>query len=321
MVGALRDLITPDNLRLAAKSSGLVEAAGLCYLLCVMGSALLIMFVAMSLIPAGDTFGKLLTANHLIAPAFVAWARFVVGAAVAVPTAPKGVWPLMRDWRIWLRGLMLALGILSILTALSTAPLASVFAAFFVGPMVSFGLSAIFLKEPITPLRSLLMLAGFGGVLLVVRPGFDAAPGLGFAVMAGIFYGVYLTLSRGLSHLGPPRVLLATQMVVGCVALAPFALPHVPPLTWQLALLFLGSGLLSMAGNLLLLVAYGRASASVLAPMVYFQLIAATGLGWAVFGNLPDAVTWLGLALIIGAGVLSARLSRGALAAARAQGA
>lgn len=276
-----------------------------------MGSALIIMFVAMSFIPAGDTFGKILTSEYLIAPAFVAWARFVVGAAVAVPTGPPGLLRLLRDWRIWLRGLMLAFGILSILTALSMAPLASVFAAFFVGPLVSFLLSALFLKEPVTWLRAALMLLGFAGVLLVVRPGFSAAPGLGFAVLAGVFYGVFLTLSRSLSHLGTPRALLATQMVVGCVALAPFALPHLPPIDGYLAVLFLGSGLLSMAGNLLLLVAYGRATASALAPLVYFQLIAATVLGWTVFGDLPDALTWAGLALIIGAGVASARASRG----------
>ena len=275
-------------------------------------AALLIMLVAMSFIPAGDTFGKLLTTEMAMAPVFVAWARFVVGAAVALPMAPPGTARLLRDWRIWARGLALALGILSILTALSTAPLASVFAAFFVGPVISFGLSAIFLKEPVTPLKTALMALGFAGVLLVVRPGFGAAPGLGFAVLAGVFYGVFLTLSKALSGLGRPRALLATQMVVGTVALAPLAI-GVWPGGWSLplALLFLGSGLASMVGNLLLLMAYERASATVLAPMVYFQLLAATVLGWAVFGDLPDRLTWAGLVLIVGAGVVSARLGRG----------
>ena len=284
-----------------------------------MTAALLIMFVAMSCIPAGDTAGKLLTAQFGIAPVFVAWARFVVGAAVALPMAPPGTLRLLRDGRIWLRGLALALAILSILTALSTAPIAAVFAAFFVGPIVSFVLSALFLKEPVTLPRVIAMMAGFGGVLLVVRPGLGAPPGLEFAVLAGVLYGVFLTLSKSLGHLGPPRALLATQMVVGLVVLAPLALAHVPAMTWPLAGLFLASGLFSMAGNLLLLMAYRLGSATALAPMVYFQLVAATALGWAVFGTVPDGPTWAGLAVIVGAGVVSARLGRTSFATRGAQ--
>ncbi|MEC3862062.1 DMT family transporter [Mesobacterium sp. TK19101] len=276
-----------------------------------MGLALIIMFVAMAFIPAGDAAGKLLTAEFGVAPVFVAWARFAVGAAVTVPIAPRETWRLLRDWRVWGRGLALAGGILSILTALSTAPLANVFAALFIGPIISFVLSAILLKEPVTVLRSILVALGFAGVLLVVRPGLNMAPGMGFAVLAGFFYGIYLTASRALSGLGRPRSLLTTQLIAGTVALAPLALGYAPPaLTWGMALAFVASGLASMLGNLLLVVAYSRASATVLAPMVYFQLLAATGLGWLVFGDLPDALTWAGLALIVVAGVASARLAQ-----------
>jgi drug/metabolite transporter (DMT)-like permease len=63
-----------------------------------------------------------------------------------------------------------------------------------------------------------------------------------------------------------------------------------------------------MLGNLLLLFAYRLASATVLAPMVYFQLIAAVLLGWMIFGDLPDLLTLVGMAVIVLAGVGSARL-------------
>ena len=75
-----------------------------------------------------------------------------------------------------------------------------------------------------------------------------------------------------------------------------------------MAALTLASAFCSMAGNLLLLYAYRIANATRLAPLVYFQLIAAVVLGWMIFGNLPDAFTWAGLAVIIGAGLASARL-------------
>ena len=46
-----------------------------------------------------------------------------------------------------------------------------------------------------------------------------------------------------------------------------------------------------------------RAGAATIAPMTYVQMLVATGLGWAVFGNRPDGLTLLGAAIIIGAGL------------------
>jgi drug/metabolite transporter (DMT)-like permease len=66
--------------------------------------------------------------------------------------------------------------------------------------------------------------------------------------------------------------------------------------------------LCSMLGNLLLLYAYQLVPATRIAPLVYFQLVAAVGLGWLIFGDLPDVWTWAGLIVIITAGLASARL-------------
>jgi drug/metabolite transporter (DMT)-like permease len=268
-----------------------------------------LMFVAMSLVPAGDTAGKLLTGTHGVSPFFVAWSRFAIGAALIGAFAPPGTLRLFGDWRIWLRGLLLAGGISAILTALRTEPVADVFAAFFVGPLFSYALSAVLAREPVTPLRTALMLAGFAGVLLVVRPGFGAGPGMGFAVLAGLCYGAYLSSSRWLAPLAPPRALLVTQLVTGGLILTPVALPLWPAITPPVAALTLASATASMLGNLLLLTAYAAAPATRLAPFVYFQLLAAVALGWAVFGELPDALTGAGLALVITAGIASARLA------------
>ncbi len=275
-----------------------------------MGQAVILMFVAMSMIPAGDLAGKLLTGGHGVAPAFVGWSRFILGTMMILPFLRRIPWALLRDWRIWLRAMFLAGGILSIQTALRTAPMADVFAAFFIGPMFSFALSALLLREPVGPLRIALMGLGFAGVLLVARPGFGGAPGIGWALLAGLFYGAFLTASRWLAHLGTARGLSFTQLLLGAVLLAPIGLPQTPPLTAPVITLTVASAAFSMLGNMLLIVAYTRAPASRMAPLVYFQLIAATGLGWAAFGDLPDTLTWAGLALVIGAGLSSAMLRR-----------
>ena len=270
--------------------------------------AVLIMFLAMSLIPAGDAAGKLLTSELGAAPVYVAWSRFGLGTLLVLPFLPRGTLALLRDPRLWARAAMLTGGIVSIQTALQTVPLATVFAAFFVGPLFSTLLAVLFLRETVGPLRAALLLLGFAGVLLVVRPGPAIEPGMLWAVAAGLFYGAFLTMSRWLSDRGAPLSLIFTQLSISALLTLPFGLAALPQASWPVAGLTLASAVASMLGNLLLLYAYRIAQASRIAPLVYFQLIAATVLGWAVFGDLPDGWTWAGLALILGAGLASARL-------------
>ena len=272
-----------------------------------MQQAVLIMFLAMSLIPGGDAAGKMLSSSLGVSPLFVAWSRFAVGTVLILPFLPEGTFGLLRDKRVWLRALCLTCGITSIQFALQQAEIATVFAAFFIGPVISFILAAVFLREPVTLLRIMLIVVGFGGVMMVVRPGMGGEPGVIWAVLAGCFYGAFLTMSRWLSDVGKPMALTFSQLFISTIVLMPFGLATLPALTVQTGTLTLTSGACSMLGNLLLLYAYRIAPATRLAPLVYFQLIAAVALGWIVFGDLPDAWTWAGLVLIIGAGLWSTR--------------
>ena len=275
---------------------------------CLMQRAILIMFLAMSLIPAGDSAGKILTSQMGVAPVFVAWSRFAIGLIILIPFIPDQTRQLFGNWRIWVRAAMICGGITCIQTALQTEDVANVFAAFFIGPLLSYVLAAVFLREPITLLRSALIAIGFAGVLLVVRPGVDVSAGLLWALAAGTFYGIFLTMSRWLSDLATPLQLSVTQLVISTGLLLPFGLMHLPEFTAPIAALTVTSAACSMLGNLLMLYAYRIAPATKIAPMVYFQLLSAVALGWVLFGALPDAMTWIGLAIILSAGIASTRL-------------
>lgn len=263
-----------------------------------------LMFVAMSLIPLGDTAGKLLTGGYGVSAFFVAFSRFGVGALmIALILGGRVQWSLYRDWRVWMRAGLIAAGIACILTALRTEDIATVFGAFFIGPIFSYVLSIWLLGERVTRMQTALLALGFCGVLLVVRPGFGMTSGLGFALLAGLFYGAFLTASRWLVHLAPPRQMMLSQTVLGTVLLAPIGLVEVPAFTMPILWLTLLSGVASASGNLLLVIAYRRTGATILAPFVYFQLISATVLGWTVFGTFPDALAVGGLSLLIAAGL------------------
>src|SRR6056297_3270079 len=131
--------------------------------------------------------------------------------------------------------------------------------------------------------------------------------GMGFALLAGVFYGSFLTATRWLAAGFRPRFLLISQLLVGSVLLASLAfamgVPAMTPWIWTLLAL---SAAGSAMGNFLLAMANRSAPASVIAPLVYTQLIAATILGYAAFGDWPDALSLTGLAVILTSGLLSA---------------
>ncbi len=205
-------------------------------------------------------------------------------------------------------------GISCILTALKTEPIANVFGAFFIGPVVSYALAVMILGERPSPGRSLLLGVGFLGVMLVVKPGFGATAGIGFALMAGMFYGAFLATTRAIAGRYRPRFLLLSQLLIGATLLTPFAISGpLPALNPALSVLILLSALGSAAGNYLIVMANRRADASLIAPLIYTQLIAATLAGILVFKDWPDAVALTGLTVIPASGFGSLWLGRHAI--------
>lgn len=272
------------------------------------GSALFrligIVFTAVTCIVIGDTAGKLLTSGG-VDPFLVAWARFGLAAIVLLPFSglAKAELPALLNWRILLRSVFVVGGICGMLTALKTEPLANVFGAFFVGPIVSYILAIIFLGEKPSALRGWLLALGFLGVMLVVKPGFGASAGIFYALGAGVFYGAYLVMTRTVAGQFRPRFLLISQLLIGTAVLTPFGLSvEMPTVTQPLILLLTLSALASALGNYLLVVANKTAEASLIAPLIYTQLISATVLGVLVFGEWPDTFALMGLVLIAASG-------------------
>ncbi len=269
-------------------------------------------FTAVTLVVLGDTAGKLLTQGG-VDPFIVAWSRFGLAALLLLPFSGLSLKELiyLKDWRVLLRAAMIAAGISCILTALKTEPIANVFGAFFIGPVVSYVLAILFLGERPSALRAVLLAIGFLGVMLVVKPGFGATPGIVFALLAGVCYGGYLAMTKMIASVFRPRLLLISQLLIGTLILAPFGLSvELPQFDIDMSLLILGSALGSALGNYLLVIANRMAEASLIAPLVYSQLISATILGVLVFGDWPDLYSLAGLAIIILSGLGSLFVSR-----------
>jgi drug/metabolite transporter (DMT)-like permease len=213
-----------------------------------------------------------------------------------------------------LRSLLLAAanGMLSV--ALIHVPLADATAVSFAAPAMTVALAALWLGEPVSGRRWLGVGIGFLGVMVALRPPFLTGEPLHWAMLlplgTALANTVYQLLTRRLAMVEDPRTtVLHTGIAAAAVtSLAqPFVWVAPEPLDWPL---FAALGLLGGAGHWLLVLAFARAPASILAPMSYTQIVWAGLAGLLVFGDWPDGWTLLGAAIIGAGGVLVAWPSR-----------
>jgi drug/metabolite transporter (DMT)-like permease len=134
-------------------------------------------------------------------------------------------------------------------------------------------------------------------------------PGLLLAVTAGGFFAFYMIATRQASLESDPVKTLAFQCLVGIVLLTPQAV-----WTWSNPVvnewwLFLLMGTLSAVCHFLSIVAFRYAQASILAPVVYLELLGGAVVGYLLFGDVPDAYVWIGATTIVLAGLLTVERS------------
>lgn len=264
------------------------------------------MITGMMFIPLGDAAGKLMIVSYGVAPQFVGWSRFFLGIIfiLSVYLCRGFDFSILKNWRIWVRGVFVTGAISNILIALETESLANTFAAFFVGPIVAYFISALVLKEAISKSRTALLFFGFIGMLLVIKPGISFTIGTAHALLSGVFYGCFLVSTKWLAGVANARSLLVSHLIIGSIFMAPIGLKNVPDLSdTMLIFLILLSAIASAIGNLLLVTSNKMADASMLAPLVYTQLISATFFGILVFGDIPDWISMVGLTMLLFSGL------------------
>jgi S-adenosylmethionine uptake transporter len=273
-----------------------------------------IMALGVLMLPGLDAFAKLASAT--VPTGQIAWFRFVFQAMALLPLVlwHHGGWPRVARVRLHaLRGALLALATLFFFSALARMPMAEAIAIFFVEPLILTLFSAVFLGEAVGWRRVIAILVGFACALLVIRPSYDlygtaALLPLGTAVC----FAGYLAMSRSLARDGDALTMQFTTGVAGALVMSlalavgtgggvALLTPIVP--SSEAMLLLLGMGCVATVGHLLLTQAFRHAPAGLLAPFQYLEIVSATLLGYLLFDDLPDALTMLGIAVIVGSGL------------------
>jgi drug/metabolite transporter (DMT)-like permease len=215
-----------------------------------------------------------------------------------------------------LRGAGVALATVGFFAAVFVMPLAAATAILFVSPMLTA------LARPGTARRETLIasLIAFAGVLIVLRPNFAA---VGWAALLPLLSALGMSLLMiGNRFVAGTASVLAMQFFVAVCA-APIllaaalgmhvagiegftlSLPH-----WSVLARCALIACTASFAHWLIYLGTTRAGAASVAPMTYVQLLIATGLGWWWFGDRPDALTLLGAAVIVGAGLYLWRAGR-----------
>ena len=280
---------------------------------------MLLMLAAVALFALMDAGLKTLSAHY--PPFQVAALRGlsslpIVFAWVVLTTGPATLlrvrWPLHL-----LRGVLGITMMASFVYALKRLPLSTAYSIFFVAPLLITALSVPILGEHVGPRRWTAIAIGLLGVLVVLRPTgegllVDGKVSLaGVAVLvAAVGYSVSAITVRVIARSDSTQAITFWLLALMALGAGALAVPDWVPLQAGDAWLIGGIGVAGALGQYTITEAFRLGEASLIAPLEYTALVWGVALDLALWGVLPDAVTWIGAAIIIASGLYLLRRER-----------
>ena len=279
-------------------------------------SGILIALCGFALLSMGDAVIKTMAGEW--SPLAVAALRFALGSAglsllLAANEGRAAFRP--RNPRLQgARGFCLAAASLCFFSAIFVMPLATAMALAFVSPVIVALLSGPLLKERVRPAVWLASFAALVGVALVLRPNLaQLGPVALLPLASAFFFALMIIANRASAGQGSALSMQVFVQVGAMPALVIAALAgHLSgagnlALTtpdWTVVARCAVVAVTASSAHWLVYIGTQRAGAATIAPTTYVQMLVATFLGWWWFGDVPDALTLGGAAIIIGAGLI-----------------
>ncbi|HOA92251.1 MAG TPA: DMT family transporter, partial [Quisquiliibacterium sp.] len=268
---------------------------------------ILFMCTASSLFPVMNGIAKLMSQSF--SSEQVVWARtlshliFVLALFV-----PRHGWQIVRTKRPgvqFFRSCMLISSTFLFFSAIKFIPIAQAASISFMTPLLVVVLAGPMLGEKITLARVIPVVIGFLGVLVVIRPGADVFQWASLLIVANAgCYAMYQVLTKRVAGHDRPETSSVYSALLGSILMS-----LIVPFSWKTpaalsdVLLLSSLGVLGGAGHYCIARAMTYAPANFLSPFQYWQLVGSVAVGYFMFAEMPDAFTWVGAALIIGAGL------------------
>ena len=277
------------------------------------GILLMLAFCVMA--PLLDTASKLATAAIPVGQ--ITTARFLVQGALMLPVALLMRLPLRMSLKtaalITLRAIFLIASTYGFVAGVQVMPIADALAIVFIEPFILLILGYFLFGNPVGPRRIAASIVGFAGALLVIQPsithyGTAALYPLGTAFS----FAFYMLITQAIATGMHPVTQQLHTSIAGSLICLPIMLwangtgiseldPVMPEgLNW---LWLFGVGFWAATSHMCMTIALKCAPASTLAPLHYLEIVTAVVIGYLVFGDFPNALTWAGISIIVASGL------------------
>lgn len=239
----------------------------------------------------------------------IIWARtaghLLIVLALVVPRYGLGILGTRRPFAQVSRSLLLLSSTTLFFFAVKDVPLAKAASISFMTPFFVTLLALPMLGEKIDAKRLAAVIAGFVGVLVVIRPGSEVFQPAALLIVGSAFcYAVYQIFTRQVAGIDRPETSVMYSALIGTVVMS-----FVVPFVWRMPgnatdiLLHMALGCLGALGHWCVAKAMTYGQANVISPFQYWQMIGSVTVGYVITGLFPDVFTWLGSGIIIAAGI------------------
>jgi len=271
------------------------------------------LLVAMSVLSMLDATGKWLMSVG-VPLLLLCWVRYSVHLILITSLViPAKGWQILKTKKPveqLLRGVFMLTSTMIFFTTLRYLPQAQATAINFIAPLILLAVAPWILKEKAMLSRWVAAIVGFLGILVVIRPSGGLDPtGVMFGLSNAVIFSLQFIANRRLAGDNPLTTVIWSGFF-GTAVLTIYTLFTLDEVVLVMAtldlkqwLLLLSTGITGGMGHLLQIQAYRHAPASLLSPFVYLQIISATVLGWLIWNQFPDAITWLGIGIICASGI------------------
>lgn len=261
--------------------------------------------------------GAKLAAENGVPVGQITAARFVVQTALMLPVVLWMGLSMRLNARALgyttLRAALLLVSTFAFVSGIQVMPLADALAIVFVEPFILLILGRLLFGDQVGPRRIAACAVGFVGVLLVIQPSL-AAFGLValWPLATAVLFALYMLVTRGISswmhpvtmqfHTSWTGMLLCLPVMLLAEGSAIPALDPIWPTGWNWLWLFM-VGFWAAVSHMCMTYALKFAPSATLAPLHYFEIVTAVILGYLIFDDFPNAMTFAGIAIIVASGL------------------
>ena len=257
--------------------------------------------------PLMNGFAKLLGQDY--SSLQVSWARafghVVLMLGAFVPRFGLRMLRTQRLGRHVLRSACLFTSNIVYFIAIGFIPIGKAASINMTGPLIVAMLAWPLLGERTSLGRVVAVLIGFVGVLVIIRPGTEVFHWAALLIIfSALMNGLYQIFTRGIADTEAPETSAIYSSVVGA-----FGMLVVLPFIWKTPAsladlaMFSSMGVLGAISHYFVALALKFAPANIVTPFQYVQMLGSVLVGFALFGDLPDGMTWLGAAIVVASGL------------------